>query len=582
MSILPDSQKEHSSLRWSQAFIPTLRDDPTDAEAASHRLLVRGGFIRQLMSGSYSLLPLGQRVATKVSNVIREEMDAIGGQEFSLPVVHPGEIWKKTGRWDNVEGILVKFADRRGTDLLLAITHEEIFAHIATELSSYKQLPQMWYHLQTKFRDEPRPKSGLLRVREFVMKDSYSFDIDAAGLDVQFDAHFDAYRRIFRRLGMDAVAVAASSGVMGGTESVEFMVGSPAGEDDIARCPTGDYAANIEKATSQLEPVDDEPFDGEPERFATPGIRTIAELAAAFDFAAGERQIKSLVYVVDGSPTLVLLRGDHELMEQKLIDGLGTQEVRPAHADEIRELLGADAGSLGAVGVEGVRIIADPALSGRSNMVTGANENDFHVRGVDVERDIATNEWLDVRKVSEGDGCPVCGTPMTIERAIEIGHIFKLGTGYSEALGATVLDEDGESRPIVMGSYGIGVGRNIAAVVETHHDDRGITWPVSVAPYEVVVTIVKMDDATVAAAEELYGTLREAGVDVLLDERDERPGVKFTDAELIGIPYRVTVGPRGLADGVVELTERATGDRSEVAVTDAAGVVAARLASERE
>jgi len=569
-------------LRWSHAFIPTLRDDPADAEAASHRLLVRGGFIRQLMSGSYSLLPLGQRVASKISRIIREEMDRIGGQEFSLPVVHPGEIWKKTGRWDDVEGILVKFQDRRGTDLLLAITHEEIFTHLATELSSYKQLPQMWYHLQTKFRDEPRPRSGLLRVREFVMKDSYTFDVDVAGLDVQFDRHFEAYRRIFRRLGLDAVPVAASSGVMGGTESVEFMVNSPAGEDDIARCPNNDYAANTEKATSTLPTVADEPWDGEPERFATPGIRTIADLANSFDFAGGERQIKTLVYVIAGQPTLLLLRGDHGLMEQKLIDALGTQEVRPADADEIRDLLGADAGSLGAVGVRHLPIVADPELEGRSNMVTGANENDFHLRGVDIERDIDVGRWLDIRKVEAGEGCPVCGAPLTIERVIEIGHIFKLGTKYSEALGATVLDEDGNTRPIVMGSYGIGVGRNMAAVVEAHHDDKGITWPLAVAPWEVVITVIKVDDQeTMSAAEGIYEELAEAGVEVLLDDRAERPGVKFNDAELIGIPYRITVGPRGLAAGTIEVSERASGERSEVAVGDAAVTIAGWVVAAR-
>ena len=568
-------------MRWSQAFIPTLRDDPADAEAVSHRLLVRGGFIRQLMSGSYSLLPLGKRVADKVSNVIREEMDAIGGQEFSLPVVHPGEIWKKTGRWDDVEGILIKFQDRRGSDLLLAITHEEIFALLATELSSYKQLPQMWYHLQTKFRDEPRPKSGLLRVREFVMKDSYTFDIDTAGLDTQFDRHFDAYQRIFNRLGMDVVPVEASSGVMGGTESVEFMVSSPSGEDDIARCPNGDYAANTEKATSTLAPVADEPWERQPERFATPGVRTIAELAAGFTFAGSDRQIKSLVYMINGAPALVLLRGDHELMEQKLIDGLGSQDVRPANADEIKQALGADAGSLGAVGVEGLLVIADPALEGRTNMVTGANENDYHLRGVDVDRDLSVDRWLDVRRVESGDACPVCGAPMSIERAIEIGHIFKLGTKYSDALGATVLDEDGKSRPIVMGSYGIGIGRNMAAIVESSHDEKGIIWPVSVAPWEVVITVVKMNADSVAAAETLYADLADAGIEVLLDDRMERPGVKFNDAELIGIPFRITVGPRGLAEGNVEVNERAVGDRADVPLGDVVATIRDRVVAAR-
>jgi prolyl-tRNA synthetase len=567
-------------LRWSNAFIPTLRDDPADAEAASHRLLVRGGFIRQLMAGSYSLLPLGMRVATKVSNIIREEMDRIGGQEFSLPVVHPGEVWKQTGRWDDVEGILVKFKDRRGTDLLLAMTHEEIFTLLATELASYKQLPQMWYHLQTKFRDEPRPKSGLLRVREFVMKDSYSFDIDTEGLDRQFTNHYDAYRRIFARIGLDAIPVQASSGVMGGSESVEFMVASSAGEDDVAVCPQSDYAANVERATSRLVEVEDEPWDDPPERFATPGIRTIAALAEEFEFAAGRRQIKTLVYVVDGALTLVLMRGDHELMQQKLMDGLGTHHVRPAHQDEIRSALGADPGSLGAVGVSDLPIVADEALRGRTNMVTGANDDDWHLRGVDVARDIAVGRWLDLRLVVAGEPCPACGTALDVVRAIEIGHIFKLGTKYSEALGAAVLDEDGKERPIQMGSYGIGVGRNVAAVVETHHDDGGISWPVAVAPWHVVVTVVKVNDpASMEAGEQLYRDLVDRGIDVIIDDRDERPGVKFNDSELVGIPFRVTVGPRGLANGEVELFTRSSGTNENLAVDDAAAHVAGLVAA---
>jgi prolyl-tRNA synthetase len=569
-------------LRWSRAFIPTLRDDPADAEAPSHKLLLRGGFMRQLMAGSYSLLPLGMKVATKLESIIRQEMNVIGGQEFLLPVVHPAEVWRKTGRYDDVEGILVKFEDRRGTELLLAMTHEEIFALVATELSSYRDLPQMWYHIQTKFRDEPRPKAGLLRVREFTMKDSYSFDIDEAGLAVQYDRHFDAYRRIFDRIDLAALPVHASSGSMGGEESVEFMVASPAGEDDVARCSAGDYAANVERAISRLAPIEDTPWEGAPERFATPGIRTIAGLAEGFDFAAASRQIKSLVYVVDGDVTLVLLRGDHELMEQKLIDGLGTEHVRPANADEIRDALGADPGSLGAVGVSDVRIVADPALQGRTNMVTGANEDDWHLRGVDVARDIAVAAWLDLRLVQRGERCPKCDGTLDITRMIEVGHIFKLGTRYSEALGATVLDEAGEERFIHMGSYGIGVGRNIAAVVENHHDDKGIVWPMSLAPYEVVVTVVKVDDPeTVATAETMYDALVDAGVDVILDDRKERPGVKFNDAELVGIPLRITVGPRGLAAGEVELTNRATGDTDNVPVSAVVAQVVERVLAAR-
>ncbi len=569
-------------MRWSQAFIPTLRDAPADAEATSHKLLIRGGFIRQLMAGSYSLLPLGKRVATKISNIIREEMDAIGGQEFELPVVHPAEVWRRTGRYDDVEGIIIRFADRRDTDLLLAMSHEEVFSLLALEMQSYRDLPQLWYHLQTKFRDEPRPKAGLLRVREFVMKDSYSFDIDPAGLDVQFDRHRGAYTRIFERFGLDTIAAQASSGSMGGSESVEFTVASDVGEDDIAVCPACGYAANVEKAVAAPAPVDDDPWDGPPERFPTPGIRTIAALADAFDFAAANRQIKSLAYVIDDQLTLVTVRGDDELMPQKLIDGLGTQNVRPAHPEEIQDVLGALPGSLGAVGAKELLVIADPSLQGRRNMVTGANEDDWHLRGVDVDRDIEVDRWLDVRRVKAGESCPDCGGPLQIHRAIEVGHIFKLGTKYSEALGITVLDEEGQDRIVWMGSYGIGVGRNLAAAVEVNHDDKGIVWPVAIAPYEVVVTVLRPGDGpTLEAGEQLYEGLRAAGVDALLDDRDERPGVKFTDAELIGFPHRLTVGPRGLAAGVVEWTRRADGSTEELALDSAVAAVAEAVAGAR-
>jgi prolyl-tRNA synthetase len=509
-------------------------------------------------------------------------MDRIGGQEMLLPVVHPADPWKKTGRWDDVEGIIVKFQDRKESDMLLAITHEEIFTLIATELSSYRQLPQLWYHLQTKFRDEPRPRGGLLRVREFTMKDSYSFDVDPAGLDVQFEAHRGAYSRIFERLGIEAIAVHASSGAMGGKESVEFMVESEAGEDDIVVCPNCGYAANTERATSGAPPVEDESWEGEPEEFDTPGIRTIAALAQAFEFASADRQIKTLAYVVEGGLTLILLPGDHELMEQKLIDGLGTFDLRPAHDDEIVAALGAHPGSLGAVGVRHLRIIADPALRGRFNMVTGANHDDRHLRGVDVERDIAVDQWLGVRLTRLGDPCIQCGSPVQVRRSIEVGHIFKLGTKYAEALGATVVDEHGEEREIWMGSYGIGVGRNVAAIVESSHDEKGIIWPVSVAPYEVVVTPVTTEDApTVEVAETIYAALGNAGIDVILDDRAERPGVKFADAELVGIPYRVTVGPKGLASGEVEITRRRDGFTESVATGQVVDKVVAAIVAER-
>ncbi|MGD2050903.1 MAG: proline--tRNA ligase [Acidimicrobiia bacterium] len=569
-------------MRWSQAFIPTLRDDPADAEAVSHRLLIRAGFIRQLMAGVYSLLPAAFRVRDKISRIIREEMDAIGGQQFLLPAIHPSEIWKKSGRWDVMGDEMFRVTDRKGAELGLGMTHEEIFTTLSLELTSYRQLPQIWYQIQTKFRDEPRPKSGLLRVREFTMKDSYSFDIDQGGLDRAFDLHHGAYQAIFRRLGLEAVPVQASSGSMGGSGSVEFMVAAAAGEDLVVSSPQCGYAANVERAVSALAPVDDEPGPATPEKFPTPGVRTIEDLVHFEGGAAADRQIKTLVYVLDGAPTLVLLRGDHALQEQKLQDGTGAVEIRPAHPDEVRDLLGADPGSLGAVGVEGVPIVADQGLEGRTNMTTGANENDFHLRGVDVARDLRIDRWLDLREVGAGESCITCGEPLEVFRAIEAGHIFKLGTKYSEPLGATVLDEYGESRPIVMGSYGIGVERNLAAVVEAHHDDKGMVWPVAVAPFEVVVTVVKVgDDASMEAGESLYRELRDAGVDVVIDDRDERPGVKFNDAELIGIPYRVTVGPRGLAAGTVELTVRSSGETRDVPIGEVAAVVAAEVAAAR-
>ena len=553
-------------MRWSQAFIPTLRDDPAGAEAISHKLLVRGGFMRQLMSGSYSLLPAGFRVRSKIRRIIEEEINAIGGQELLMPVLHPAEVWRRSGRYDVVGDELFRLQDRRGVDHVLGFTNEEIITLIATELKSYKQLPQLWYHFQTKLRDEPRPKSGLLRVREFVMKDSYSFDIDAEGQAKQFDNHHVAYTRIFTRMGLDTVAVEASSGAMGGSDSVEFMVKSTAGEDLVARCPNCDYAANVERAQSRIPEVENGSGLAAPEKFATPGVRTIEALAQFEGGATADHQIKTLVYVADEEPVLVLLRGDHPLQEQKLTDYLAAQTLRPAQEDEIVELLGAHPGSLGAVGVDGVRIIADPELKGRSGMTTGANEDDFHLHGVDVARDIAVTEWVDMREVLAGEGCPNCDGTLEVFKAIEVGHIFKLGTRYSEAFGANVLDENGKTRPLVMGSYGIGLGRAVAAVAETHNDERGLVWPVAVAPWEVIITLVKTDEATLEAGEKLYGDLTSAGVETLLDDRKERPGVKFNDAELIGIPFRLTVGPRGLGDGMVEVVVRASGEASDIAL----------------
>ena len=565
-------------MRWSRLFVPTLRDAPADAEAASHKLLVRGGFIRQLHAGHYSLLPLGLRVHDKVENIVRQGMEEIGAQEFLLPAMHPASLWQRSGRWESVGPEMFRLQDRKEADLALGMTHEEVFSEIAREIASYRSLPQIWYQIQWKFRDEPRPKSGLLRVREFAMKDSYSFDLDDSGLDRSFDIHREAYTRIFQRLSLDAIAVHASSGMMGGAGSVEFMVASPAGEDDIARCVGCGYAANVERATSVLAPVEDGDTSDDLVRFPTPGVRTIAALETVEGGAPAHRQIKTMVMVLDGSMTLALVRGDHQLNLQKLADGTGAVDIRPAEPAETLERLGAHPGSLGAVGVKDLPIVADHSLRGRRNLVTGANTDDWHYSGVDIERDIAVDEWLDLREVSAGEPCVGCGNPLEVVRCIETGHIFKLGRRYAEAMGATVLDADGVERTITMGSYGIGIGRAMAAVAETHHDDRGLIWPVAVAPYEAVITVASMrDDAAVAAAERLYGELQGLGVEVLLDDRDARAGVKFADAELVGIPGRITVG-RALAEGAVELTDRATGETQRVGVGDAAARVAALVA----
>lgn len=569
-------------MRWSSAFIPTLRDDPADAEAVSHKLLVRAGFMRQLMAGHYSMTPLGFRSLHKLETIVREEMEKIGAQEFRLPCMHPREIWEKSGRWDSVGEEMFRFKDRKDADVVLGMTHEEIFAYHATELRSYKSLPQIWYQFQSKFRDEARPKSGLLRVREFTMKDSYSFDLDEAGLDAAFDRHAEAYRRMFKRFGFDIVAVEASSGVMGGNTSIEYMLKSNAGEDWVAACDQCGYAANVEKAESVLPEALDGDGLSEPEKFPTPGVKTIDDLAKMEGGAAGDRQIKTLVYQIDGKSVLILLRGDHQLAEQKLIDQVEAESMRPAEPGEIKKLLGALPGSLGAVGRSDLFVIADMALQGRRDMVTGANEDGFHLRGVDLERDIDVKGWLDLREVRDGEGCPMCKEPLSVYKTIEVAHIFKLGTRYSVAMGASVQDEKGASVPLVMGSYGIGLERNLAAAVEANHDENGICWPVNLAPYEVVVTVVKPKDVDChEAGERLYEKLTEAGIDVIIDDRDERPGVKFKDADLIGFPYRVTVGPKGLESGVFELVRRRDGQKRDLPIERAAGTIVETVLDER-
>ena len=565
-------------MRWSQYFIPTLREDPADAEVVSHKLLLRAGVVRQLSAGIYSYLPIGQRIALKVMQILREEMNRIGGQEFYLPALHPAEIWQESGRWGAIGDDMFRLKDRKGADMCLGMTHEEVFTSIArNEIRSYKQLPQVWYQIQIKFRDEPRPKSGLMRLRTFIMKDAYTFDVDREGLDRSFIDQREAYKRIFTRCGIQFSIVEASSGSMGGSESSEFVAKTDAGEDLIASCSNCGYAANLEKATSRLPVIEDEAGPSAPEEFPTPGVRTIEDLTTFPGGAAADRQIKSLVYfaTVNGEPrpVLAILRGDHQLHEVKFTDALGATALRPAHPEEIRELLGAGAGSLGGVRAKETAraakhnffIIADLGLKDRRNMTTGANKDDHHIRGVDIERDIEVDQWADLRTVSSGEACPRCdaGT-LEVYKAMEVGHIFKLGTKYSESMGATVLTQDGKEVPIIMGSYGIGVERIITAAVEQNYDGDGIIWPKSIAPFDLVVTVTNVKDERLReAGEKLYEDLQHAGLEVLLDDRDERAGVKFKDADLIGIPYRVTIGKK-ISNGMVELFDRRTKQSEDV------------------
>jgi prolyl-tRNA synthetase len=568
-----ESQNTPEIMRWSRLFIPTLREDPAEAEVASHRLLLRAGYIRQLSAGIYSYLYLAQRSILKITHIVREEMDAIGAQEFYLPALNPAEVWQESGRWDVMGDNMFRLTDRFGRPLCLGMTHEEVMTTIARgELRSYKQLPQIWYQIQTKFRDEPRPKSGLLRVRQFTMKDSYTFDLDAAGLDVAYEKHRAAYCRIFDRCGLEYIAVEAHSGAMGGSQSHEFMVVSEAGEDYVV---TGKgYAANLEKAVSVPKPpsAPDPEGDLAPEEFHTPGQKTIAGVSA-FDGLPETSHIKSLVMVCGGKPVLVLLRGDHNLSEAKLSGATGAPDLRAARPEEIRQWFGADPGSLGPVNApKNLRIITDEALRGRRNMIAGANKNDYHLRNVTPGRDYLT-EFADLRQVAEGDTSVVDGGELKVQKTVEIGHIFKLGYKYSESMGLRVLNEAGEEVTPVMGSYGIGIERILSAAVELYHDKDGMALPPSIAPFSVVVTPVNVnDEAQRTAAGEIYSALKSAGLDALFDDRDERPGVKFKDSDLIGIPWRVTVGKK-LPQGAVEVVDRRTRQVTDVPVADAAAFV---------
>ncbi len=590
--------------RWSQLFVPTLREAPSDAEVASHKFLLRSGYIRQLGAGLYSYLFLGQRSLNKIIAIVRQEMDRIG-QEFYLPALLPRDLLVESGRWTIFGDNLFRLNDRKGADLCLGMTHEEVMTSLArNELRSYKQLPQIWYQIQTKFRDEPRPKSGLLRVRQFTMKDAYSFDIDAAGLDESYRKHDQTYRAIFTRCGLSFVVVEADSGAMGGSGSQEFMVYTDAGEDLIASCAKCHYAANMEKATSRLTPVEDlaPTADGKPERIHTPGKAAIADIVAFLDMLP-QHDIKCLAYMaLDGKgawkPLTVFLRGDHSVNETKLLGVIGAPELRYMVGEELETWFKGPAGYLGPVGLTNLvkgqdnsvwgvsfasgrrsephelipgsaiafadalpnqlTVVLDKALEGRTNMVAGANELDYHYRNVTPGRDFTPSITADIRDVLEGEGCPTCGAPLKVAKAVEIGHIFKLGQRYTESMGARVLDKDGKEITPIMGCYGIGIERILTSAIEQSNDANGFWLPPSIAPFDVVVTVTNVADAALlAAGEQVARDLEAAGFDVLLDDRDERAGVKFKDADLIGIPYRVNVGKK-VAEGLVELVSRAT------------------------
>ncbi len=561
---------------WSKLFIPTLRENPAEAEVASHQLLLRAGYIRQLSAGIYNYLFLAQRSLLKITAIVRDEMDAIGGQEMLLPGLNPAEVWQESGRWDVMGDNLFRLKDRFGRDLCLGMTHEEVMTVIARgELRSYKQLPQIWYQIQNKFRDEPRPKSGLLRVRQFIMKDSYTFDMDQAGLDAAYESHYQAYCRIFERCGLRYLVVEAHSGAMGGSQSHEFMVESDAGEDFVAVCGGCGYAANLEKAVAEPSAAAADPEgDFAPEEFHTPERKTIAEVAE-FTGLPATAQMKSLVLVADGKPVLVMLRGDHQLSEAKLGAIVNDPEFRAAHPEEIQGWFGAAAGSLGPVGVKNMPILADRALEGRRNMIAGANRDDHHLRHVTLGEDFQA-EIHDLRQVAEGDICRKCGGTLAIRKTVEVGHIFKLGYKYSDSMGLRVLGADGKEVTPIMGSYGIGIERILCAAIELYHDKDGMILPASIAPFQVVVTPANINDAAQAeTARSIYQSCRDLGMDALLDDRDERPGVKFKDADLIGVPFRV-VGKK-LASGMVELVERKTRQSTDVAVDQVAAAVKARF-----
>jgi prolyl-tRNA synthetase len=587
--------------RWSELFIPTLREAPADAEVASHKFLVRAGYIRQLAAGIYSYLFLGQRSFNKIIGIVRQEMDKIG-QEFYLPALHPRELWEASGRWTAMGDNMFRLKDRKGADYCLGMTEEEVMTEIARkELRSYKQLPQIWYQIQTKFRDEARPKAGLLRVRQFIMKDSYSFDIDPAGLDVSYLKHYDAYCRIFDRCGLKYTVVEAHSGAMGGSQSHEFVVRTPAGQDQIVSCESCNYAANMEKATSKLAPVEDlaPTGDGKPLQVHTPGMKTIEDVAR-FLGVSPKNKMKTLALIADEKDAktgksrpraiAVLMRGDHQLNEAKLSAALGGKETRPMQEEEIKQLFGSPAGFLGPIGIQWAKnltdlerpvLLMDEALEGRKNLISGANKEDYHLKNVTPGRDFQPTALADLRSVGAGEHCPNCGEPLRIDTAVEVGHIFKLGCKYSESMGARVLDRHGKEVTPIMGCYGIGIERILTAAVEQSHDESGFSLPPQIAPFEIIVTPTNAaDEKLLTTAEDIARRLEAAGFEVLLDDRDERPGVKFKDADLVGIPYRVNVGKK-VTEGTVEVVRRSTREMQDASIAAIADHFARVLAPVR-
>lgn len=547
-------------MKLSKYFVPTLKEVPSDATVTSHILMLRSGMIRMLSAGIYSFLPLGYRVIRKVSQIIREEMDAIGGQEFHLPALNPKEIWEETGRVEAFGDILFHIKNR---EYVLAPTHEEIMTyHARNVVKSYKDMPQIWYQIQTKFRNEPRPRSGVIRGRQFLMKDAYTFDVSYEALDVAYGLHDKAYRKIFNRCGLKYFVVGASSGAMGGSGSEEFMVKSDAGEDTVAYCSSCGYAANAEVAESKVKVIERDKESKATYEISTPNVKSIDELC---DFLKINESVcaKSRVYLSDGKAVLILMQGNDEVNESKLTKVLGGN-VRSAHPEELAEITGADAGSIGPIGFKG-RIIADLKLKDRNNLYSGANKNDYHIGGIDLKRDLKEIEYGDLRTVQSGEGCPNCNNELEVFTAIELGHIFKLGIKYSEALKALYLDEKGEEHPIVMGSYGIGVERIMACYVEQNHDDKGIIWNKILAPFDVHLIALNMkNENVVSTAEKIYNELKTDGYEILFDDRDAAAGFKFNDADLLGMPIQIVIGEKKLKDGKCEVKIRKTGERSDV------------------